>query len=198
MKKIIALVVAILMIASMSVVAFAAEAPIETVYGDDDASNTVNNIELRYGVAQTYTVTIPENINFTNSLTDNARTISVADAIIAKNERIDISILSANNWKLVDYETANVEGSTASNVSDPVDYWFSEQTGTTVDVDDDRFTYTYNGSNAVLSVNPVTGNINTDGASGTKTIYFSTRGTGQEGTFLDYLTFVVDVVVVNN
>lgn len=198
MKKIFALALAIVMMMAIALPVFAEESTeatkLSTVYGEDNDSQIVDDeFELEYGVAQTYTVIIPEEISFNAGLKDQKRTLSVENAILAGNERIEISIDSLNDWQLLDYETDNVAGTTVSGISDAVDYWFDTKSGTVINFDATQFGTTYDRYDDVLVVDRAAGNKGIEGAKGSVDLYFSTRGTAQEGTYRDYLTFVVEI-----
>ena len=94
MKKIIALVVAILMIASMSVVAFAAG----SVQGGQDNGNTTL---LSYGVSEHYVVTIPAALDLSASETTVNVTLAEGYAI-GYGKTLAVTVASTNGWKLED------------------------------------------------------------------------------------------------
>ena len=201
MKKIFALALAIVMMMAIALPAFAAASATEYSQGNVDNSDAPANttipdsMELEYGVAQTYVITIPEDISFTSAtLKDVKRTVKADDVVIAKNEKLEIAVSSRHGWTMADYQEDNVDKDTATNVSDAVNYWFAKETGVTYAADATQFTYDAGTDDPILTVNAQTGNINTEGNSGSVDLYFSTRGTAQEGTFRDYLTFIVDVV----
>lgn len=95
MKKIIALVVALVMMAAIAVPAFAAET---TLTGN---SATAGGTKLIYGTSQSYTVTIPPQIELAAGTNSEAQTVSISNYKLATNKRVSISIDSAN----VDYYT---------------------------------------------------------------------------------------------
>ena len=168
MKKIIALVVAILMIASMSVVVFAVDKA--------DESDVSGSTVLTYGVDQAYEVTIPDSQDFAG--TDDAGytasgAVSATGVKIAKGEIFTVSVTSAHNWTLVD-----TEGENGAAISDPVAY----------DAKVDGASIKTTGTVLTLASTTTPG-----GNSGSKTIEFSTAGTGQEGTYVDTLTFAVAI-----
>ena len=170
MKKIFALILAIVMIASMSVVVFA-EDPTDKAAGPVGGSTT-----LTYGVCQAYEVVIPGDQVFAgddeNGYTATG-TVEASGVKIAKGEKFTITVTSANSWKLVDTEGA---GETA--ISDPVDYE-AKVDGASIKT-----------TGKVLELESTT---EPAGNSGAKTITFTTAGTGQEGTYKDQLTFAVAI-----
>ena len=180
MKKIFALILAIVMMASMSVVVFA-EAP------DDKAAGAVNgSTVLTYGVAQDYVVTIPPSTDFAG--TDEAGYTATGDlkaegVKIAKGETFTITVTSANAWTLVD-----TEGLNGAAISDPVGYDILIG-GSSIKATDPE-------TQAVLATATALtlGSTTTPGGnSKTVKLDFTTAGTGQEGTYVDTLTFTVAI-----
>lgn len=99
MKKFFAILLAIAMMATMSVTAFAA-----TIEGNE------GSVEVTYGVEDSYVVTIPA--SFTVGATEGTE-VSASDVVIGYGEQLTVSISSTNydtessKWYLVD--TANAE-----------------------------------------------------------------------------------------
>ncbi len=99
MKKIFAILLAVTMMATMSVTAFAAE-----ITGES------GSVEVTYGVEEAYVVTIPAAITLS---ADEASTmeISASGVVIAYGAQLTVSVSSTNyadsKWYLVD--TANAE-----------------------------------------------------------------------------------------
>ena len=187
MKKIFALILAIVMIASMSVVVFAEEPT------DKAAGPVANSTILTYGVKQAYEVVIPASTSFAG--TDAAGytatgTLSATGVKIAANEVFTISVTSANKWTLVDTELAN-----GQPISAPVAYdvKIDGESKKVLDDTTTEITTDYKASFDALTVlpvaTPVTGN------TGSVTLDFFTAGTGQEGEYQDTLTFVVAITV---
>ena len=167
MKKIFALILAIVMIASMSVVVFAA---------DKEAGAVDGSTTLTYGVDQAYEVVIPGDQTFSGDDTTGytaSGTVEASGVKIAKGEKFTITVTSANSWKLVDTEGA---GQTA--ISDPVDY-DAKIGGASIKT-----------TGKVLELESTT---TSGGNEGSATITFTTAGTGQEGTYKDTLTFTVAI-----
>lgn len=97
MKKIISLALAVMMIATMSVTAFAAT-----------IENGTGTVEVTYGVSESYTVTIPADITLTANQESDME-ISASDVVIPYGNELTVSISSTNytdsKWYLV--EAAN-------------------------------------------------------------------------------------------
>ena len=167
MKKIFALILAIVMMASMSVVVFAA---------DKEAGAVEGSTVLTYGVDQAYEVVIPENQTFAGSDADGytaSGDVKATGVKIAKGEKFTITVASANSWTLVD-----TEGEDGAAISDPVSY-DAKVDGSSIKT-----------TGKVLELGDTT---TPGGNSATKTITFTTAGTGQEGTYKDTLTFTVAI-----
>lgn len=98
MKKFFAILLAIAMMATMSVTAFAA-----TIEGNE------GTVEVTYGVEDSYVVTIPATIDLSEDAASNME-ISAANVVIGYGEQLTVSISSANyadsKWYLVDTENA--------------------------------------------------------------------------------------------
>lgn len=97
MKKIISLALAVMMIATMSVTAFAAT-----------IENGTGTVEVTYGVSESYTVIIPADITLTANQESDME-ISASDVVIPYGNELTVSISSTNytdsKWYLV--EAAN-------------------------------------------------------------------------------------------
>lgn len=144
--------------------------------------------------------------------------IGVYDVVIAGDEDLNIYITSqqfnaaqdVNAWELIDREVSNVYAEGQDGPSANVNYKIVVDP-TTVDYAADETNYltkdTYGtATNVVVSGNgestlvghvlncPVqTGNIGTTGSEAYANLYFSSKGTAQEGTYTDTLTFHVRI-----
>ncbi len=173
MKKTIALILAIVMMAAMAVPAFAA-ASVETqtvsAAGSQEATVT-------YGVTETYKVTLPSAINFNDAKTVDA-TVTVADNMVIKNNTsVKVTMISKENqgiatgeWKMVSEEGAVLK----YTVTKPTAVNVPNNFGGTAE--------------EILSVPS-----NAAGTGGSVTLTFATEGTSQAGTFTDTITFGVSV-----
>lgn len=96
MKKLFAILLAVAMMATMSVTAFAA-----TIEGDS------GTVEITYGVEDSYVVTIPAAVTLSADAVSTME-ISAADVVIGYGEQLTVSISSTNyadsKWYLVDTE----------------------------------------------------------------------------------------------
>lgn len=192
MKKILALVLAIIMMAAIAVPAFA-EDPVradrtqtETYVGDADNAETMSpDVKVTYGVLQTYTISIPADVNlapndggsFANG--NNLRATAVLGASNVKingKETLTVTATSKNSWVLKDEKGKSVD----------VDYTFK--------AGDDVDSYTRDcKSAAVLTVDTPEGNKGIVGNTGTAYLEFASGGTAQEGTYSDLITFNVTI-----
>ena len=185
MKKIIALVVAILMIASMSVVAFARGEGTEqvktTTVSEDQGADGIavgNGTELVYTVSQGYVVTIPDDTVFENLKADG--TVSLSNVKVPKTKKVVVKI-SSEDWLLND----------KNNASDPVAYGLFETADEAYDADNAL------GNDTVVVEANMVDNIEAGsltGANNSADVYFATIGTSQVGIYLDILTFTAYVV----
>ena len=177
MKKILALVLAIIMMAAIAVPAFAA-ATTQQVVDANNASNT-EDVKVTYGVTQSYIVVIPIDVNFEEAedgtIASHTRDLTAKDVRIAGNEYLTVAIDSLNGWKMKD----------AAAKSSAVSY--------TVKVDAATDPLADNG--VALSLDRPEGNQGVVGATKTVVLTFATAGTAQEGTYEDKLTFNVAINV---
>lgn len=90
MKKFFAILLAVAMMATMSMTAFAA-----TIEGES------GTVEVTYGVSQSYTVVIPADITLSADK-DSTMEVSASNVFIPYGNQLTVSISSANSWYLVD------------------------------------------------------------------------------------------------
>lgn len=194
MKKIFALILAIVMMASMSVVVFAETYTAETkVAGSLNASDMGGTV-LTYGVTQAYTVTIPADQTFAldEDETDASKafkaeaTVKAEGVKIAGNEFFVIKVASKNGWKLVDSNKAT---------SNSADVTYAAAVGARSMVLEAVEGVIPAGT--VLSLASTTNVAGAATPEGGVTIDFTTAGTGQEGNYQDTLTFKVEIVTTN-
>ena len=188
MKKIFALILAIVMMASMSVVVFAGESSVEVNNSQtgtgEDAGLLPGGTVLTYGVAEAYTVVIPADQTFAKNNAQGATEaqafiataqISASGVKVAGNEKFVVSIDSANNWALKD----------ANRASSDVAYTAYATVGeTTTQLTDEGKIFDVASTTAVA------------GGTGSAALTFYTAGTGQEGNYVDTLTFIVSMEAV--
>lgn len=177
MKKFIALALAVLMMAVAMIPALAAN-PVPAISETGDGLTT--ELELIYGVKQSYMVYIPSAVDFGSELSATAK-VEVKDVYIAGDEQLNIAIASANK----------------TGEGDTEQWWLIDKNGSSVDV---RYTASIppaqrlkNGTR-ILSVSAPTGDSGAaSDAKGTVIITFSTMGTAQVGNYRDMLTFSITV-----
>jgi len=97
MKKLFALLLAITMMLSLSVTAFAAE------IDQDTAAPQEGSIAVSYQVAPTYTVTIPATV----TLGENAK-IEVENVVVEKGKQVEVALTNANDFKVATPEGAEL------------------------------------------------------------------------------------------
>ena len=188
MKKIIALALALVMMAAIAVPVFAAS---ESFTAD---ATLTNQTTVKYGVSQTYTVTIPETITISDAQATTAE-VSASNVKIAGDKSLRLVVSSTqyddenDTWVLID-QNKNEDVS----ISDPVDYMITypvtvDETTTDTDV--------VSGTTQILVVSSkvVYDDETGDpiGNSGAVTLKFTTEGTSQVGDFQDKLTFSVTI-----
>ena len=97
MKKLFALLLAITMMLSLSVTAFAAE------IDQDTPAPKEGSIAVRYQVAPTYTVTIPATV----TLGETAK-IEVENVVVEKGKQVEVALTNANDFKVATPEGAEL------------------------------------------------------------------------------------------
>jgi len=201
MKKIFALALAIVMMMAIALPVFADYTETEATGAESEHfSGTVpaeekyenfDDMLLKYGVKQEYIVTIPADVTF-DTLDVNEeyyvaqRNVKAEGIVISGSEVFTIAVVSANTWQLVD----------KAGKSDDVDYAAKLADDPMTTAADDEITYdsSKSGTQYVLIIDPAEGNNGWENkAEDDVNIDFSTRGTAQEGMFLDTLTFTVEI-----
>ena len=89
MKKLLILVLAVVMLCSVSVTAFAA---------DLDEDNKVGTVTVSYGVAEGYVVTIPTDVIVSTAGVEAS--LSASSVLIPDGKTLTVSVTSANNFTL--------------------------------------------------------------------------------------------------
>lgn len=89
MKRLLAFVLAVMMLCSVSVAAFAAGL---------DISNKVGSMTVSYGVAEGYVVTIPADV--TVSTAGVEATLSASSVLLPDGKTLTVSVASTNSFKL--------------------------------------------------------------------------------------------------
>lgn len=217
MKKLLALALAVVMMMAIAIPAFAAAATPDPIQsdrvgdGNDEATNdnylvdgadqwSDNNVLIKYGVAQAYTVTIPEAINLhqyngedtatqTKGYVYSLQNVKIEDVVIAPTEEINVYLQS---------------NQTATYGSKGSKQWFLWDV--TENNDNNRVTYAVStdafmpgnisgleNGGKILTCAVAAGNVGTKGSEAETNLYFSSKGTAQEGTYTDTLTFTVKV-----
>ncbi len=97
MKKLFALLLAIMMMLSLSVTAFAAE------IDQDTADPKEGSIAVSYKVVPTYTVTIPATV----TLGETAK-IEVENVVVEKGKQVEVALTNANDFKVATPEGAEL------------------------------------------------------------------------------------------
>ena len=169
MKKIIALVVAIVMMAAMAVPAFAA-------FKDDKATTTV-----KYGVNETYVVVVPSEITMNKEQDSNAASGSNTITISAGYK------IPAGKSVWVSVDSDNY-----------ADGWYMDNTDSTGSADNLGYTLKA-GETDIVAETPfmeAKAGVTTDAV--VVTLNCATLGTDQAGTYEDVLTFSANVDTSSN
>ena len=203
MKKVLALALALVMMMAIAIPAFAAEETQVLSKVEDSVDKLGTGTDIKYGVTQAYTITIPADVTFTEAVGHVAgqdltaqRILSATDVVISGNEWLVVKIASKYQTTVGEDEVWQMhEENEATTKSVPVSY-----TATAVDNDatvaeNDPVVLLDN--SIALVVAPVTGNVSTAGNDGSTTIDFATKGTGQEGSYIDVLTFSCEITTTN-
>ena len=103
MKKLFALLLAITMMATLSVTAFAADY--------DTAGDQGMNVT--YSVAPAYTVTIPEDV--TIGVDGTEKTVSAADVVVNKGQYVSVTLAADNNFTVKTAEGAELTYTVTAN-----------------------------------------------------------------------------------
>ena len=206
MKKVLALALALVMMLAIAIPAFAeepnegeavvggAEPEPENVISQDftsETAGTVGNSKVEYGVSQAYTVTIPNTVSFT-TLKDIPAEVSASNVLLAGNEKLVVTVVSAKTFEVAGPKTVNKTAWTmvdTNGISTPVDYWLALE----AQVDKATTAKHVADNGVVLEVLRAAGNNGVEGATGSADLFFSTNGTAQEGTYEDRLTFNVAI-----
>ena len=170
MKKIIAIVLAIVMMAAMSVVVFADVDTDTQAASNFETAGPVGGMNVTYSTSKTYTVTVPADVELIAGV-ETTRNIYITDYMLEANETLSIKATSANGedgkWELAEVDA--LTGATN------VEY--------TVAADGDEKA----SGDVVIKATP------DDTAAGAEDIKavltFNTEGTSQVANFADVITF---------
>ena len=185
MKKIIALVVAVLMLAAIAVPAMAKD------YDETSTGEGYNQSIVELGVSGGYTITIPVTINFDAETLQGDATITASAVKIAGSQTLSVSVSSTQ------YHADDPEA------DDDFATWVLEDVAGN---SDDVYYMIYKTSVAegnkvanngvILTVNKdcdLTGIDETSGFTNSIALKLTTEGTSQVGTYQDVLTFAVAI-----
>ena len=183
MRKIIAIILAVVMLAAMSIPAFA------KTLADESNSDKSDTVPVTYTSSQGYEVEIPNEFALTDEdadgIANGSGTVTAKKAKLGNGKKLIVTVASANNTNMVDgYNWKLVEAAGA----DPIGYTIAVENTTNGGVTTDALTQggqvlTYT-SNAAKWANKVS------------TMNITTAYSNQAGTFSDTLTFTASVVNV--
>ena len=98
MKKVLTIVMAMALVLSMSVCAFAAN--VSTDGGRAE-------VEVSYGVDQVFEVSIPENVQFAQGALTKTGTVEATKVLIPNGKKLTVDVTSGNDYHLV-YEGSKI------------------------------------------------------------------------------------------
>ena len=176
MKKIIAIVLAIVMMASMSVVTFAVDVDTQAP-ADFDAAGDVGGTDITYTTSKAYTVTVPANFILKAGV-DSVSELSISNYTLEKTETLTVTVNSVNanggKWYLVEDTTL-----TNTGASD-VEYTITGGTkGTIVP------------GGVVATATTATASVAAETV--VEALTFNTAGTSQVASFKDTITFTAAI-----
>ena len=200
MKKTLALILAIVMMAALAVPAFAAETTptqagvlsSDTLVGEGTKGCTVT-----YGVSQTYTVSLPTAVNFAygiaGSVQSQTANVTVSNFVINGSNKLVVTMDSNNGtaggWAMVDVSG----GSTA--VPYTISAAAADGNGANVTIPNANVTNAVvAGDVKATSILEVASNV--EGNGGGVVLTFATAGTKQAGDYSDQITFGVSIVAI--
>lgn len=200
MKKTLALILAIVMMAALAVPAFAETTPAQAgvLSSDTLVGEGTKGCTVTYGVAQSYTVSLPTAINFAygiaGSVQSQTANVTVSNFVINGSNKLVVTMDSNNGtdggWAMVD----------VSGESTAVPYTISaaaaDGNGANVTIPNANVT-----NAAVSNVEPIVTATpilevasNVQGNGGGVVLTFATAGTKQAGDYSDQITFGVSIV----
>ena len=194
MKKIIALVVALVMMAAIAVPAFAEDNHQEVFAGN--SANLTNGTVVKYGTTQTYTVTIPAQLNL-NAAEIDVQRVEVSDYKLAAGKQLEIIIgsgLAGTYYNVDDYSTwwlveADEEFNPLAKPQDPTQPQEGEKLAQDVK-------YNVFGDGVKISRGGLLFYVDASSIATPKgaDLYATTEGTSYAGCFTDTITFTAKVV----
>ena len=200
MKKIIALALAILMMAAIALPAMADDDVTEPVIATDLANQVdkTAQTQVTFGVTDRYTVTVPSVVAFGTDLSKTA-TISATDVVVAADQKLQVKIASATAY---DYdgegenEAVAKEAWTLVETSQNGSAAVAYKVALAADTEEEEATALINDDVVLTVVSNQTDGQGTVTRALSATLYFSTDGTTQSGSYADVLTFTTAVVNV--
>lgn len=201
MKKTLALILAIVMMAALAVPAFAAETTPEQagVSSETIVAAGDRTCDVTYGVRESYTVSLPTAVNFAyaaaGSVPNQTANVTVTNFVINGSNKLVVTMDSINEgaengWKMLD-----VSGGASTAVPYTVSAAAADGNGGNVSIPN------ANVKNAVVDDDPVVPattilevTSNVEGNGGGVVLTFATAGTKQAGDYSDQITFGVSIV----
>lgn len=202
MKKTLALILAIVMMAALAVPAFAETTPAQAgvLSSDTLVGEGTKGCTVTYGVSQTYTVSLPTAVNFAYGIAgqvqDQTANVSVDNFVINGSNQLVVTMDSANQganngWIMKDVS----EGGKSTAVPYTVSAAAEDGNGANVIIPN------ANVANADTSKGETPTRIlevksNVEGNGGGVDLTFETPGTQQAGDYSDQITFTVSIEAI--
>lgn len=172
MKKLLSLVLALALALSLSVTAFAADTTIEPgTNGEPNPSTATTSVE--FGVAPTYTITIPEKVEL-DKKTDNGTVTYEKDEIITASAGV----------RLLNGQSIQV---TLSAGDGETEFVLTSGESATLD-------YTVTVNNTEIENNGVVATFETSQTAQTSTLHFAANDPTYAGQYSDTVTFTISIV----
>ncbi len=113
MKKLLSVIISAIMIVMISITSFAAENSVIT----QDNIEKKGSITVDYNMKESYTVTIPASISFTDTQKTVERALQVEDIAIKEGSSLRVNVSSMNNFKMKNND-AEIDYSLVVNTHD--------------------------------------------------------------------------------
>ena len=192
MKKIISIILIIIMATAMTAPTFALSSGTDPKYDNVCSDPEGVEVPVEYGVANGFELLIPAVIGFNDDNIGEGKyvscTIAAINVVIENDRQLKVTIFSQSDknntgtvWQLKVPETdANKQNGTFYN--EEVDYTVAKDKGGTP----------LKNGDTVLTVASLAKDL-----AGYQNLHCNTLGSNQSGTYVDYLTFVAQVVNAN-
>ena len=197
MKKTLALILAIVMMAALAVPAFAEISETEGVLASDTLKAPGDSeCTVTYGVRESYTVSLPTAINFAYEENEQEATVSVSNFVINGSNKLVVTMDSENEgadngWIMKDVSDGGKSTAVPYTVSAAAAA--GNKSNTTIP-NETVINAVVDGDVKATPILEVASNVTGD--SGGVVLTFATEGTKQAGNYSDKITFNVSIVAI--